>query len=155
MVLLWPGAPPLWLLVVLVAVMGAGGPGSMIGFDFARTYNPMRQIGSANGFVNTGGFIAALLGMLFVGIILDILDPGDGASIADLYSLDSFRVAFLVQYVLVGFAVAMLLHTRRRLRRTLRDEEGIYIGPLWLAIVRRIRHRGDGPGGDGTQTDVR
>ena len=39
-VLLWPGRAPLWLLVVLCAGLAAGGPGSAIGFDFARTSNP-------------------------------------------------------------------------------------------------------------------
>ncbi len=41
-VLLWPGRAPLWLLVVLVVVLGTNGPGSMIGFDYARTWNPAR-----------------------------------------------------------------------------------------------------------------
>jgi len=36
-VLLVPLPAPRWLLVMLVIVIGTGGPGSMIGFDFART----------------------------------------------------------------------------------------------------------------------
>ncbi len=61
-VLLWPGRAPLWLLVVLVVLIAIGGPGSMIGFDLARTFNPPTRIGSASGIVNTGGFIATLDG---------------------------------------------------------------------------------------------
>ncbi|HEY9493410.1 MAG TPA: MFS transporter, partial [Intrasporangium sp.] len=44
-VLLWPGKAPLWLLVVLVVVIAVGGPGSMIGFDMARTFNPPTRLG--------------------------------------------------------------------------------------------------------------
>ncbi|MGI4895113.1 MAG: MFS transporter, partial [Janthinobacterium lividum] len=38
-VLLWPGPAPLSLLAVLVVVVAMGVPGSMIGFDYARTSN--------------------------------------------------------------------------------------------------------------------
>ena len=31
---------PLWLLALLVVVLGAGAPGSVLGFDFARTFTP-------------------------------------------------------------------------------------------------------------------
>jgi hypothetical protein len=54
-VLLWPGRAPLWLLVVLVVVLAVGGPGSMVGFDLARTFNPPTRLGSATGIVNVGG----------------------------------------------------------------------------------------------------
>ena len=40
LVLAWPGPAPLPVLVVLVLAMASGGPGSLIGFDFARTFNP-------------------------------------------------------------------------------------------------------------------
>ncbi|WP_156930093.1 MFS transporter, partial [Arthrobacter sp. 35/47] len=36
-VLTYPGQAPVWLLVLLVVTLAVGGPGSMIGFDFART----------------------------------------------------------------------------------------------------------------------
>src|SRR5689334_7861375 len=60
-VLLVPPPAPRWLLVVLVIVIGTGGPGSMIGFDFARTFNPRSRQGAAVGIVNVGGFVASLL----------------------------------------------------------------------------------------------
>lgn len=55
------GPAPLWLLVVLIVAISVGGPGSMVGFDFARTFNPSRTLGTATGVVNMGGFIASLL----------------------------------------------------------------------------------------------
>lgn len=58
-VLLWPGRAPLPLLVLLVMVTALGGPGSMVGFDLARTFKPQHRIGSALGVVNVGGFVAS------------------------------------------------------------------------------------------------
>jgi len=138
-VLAWPGVPPLWLVIVLICVISIGGPGSLIGFDFARTYNPARQLGSANGVVNVGGFLATFVMMFLIGLVLDLLrTPGGGVD--DLYSLEAFRIAFLVQFPVVGFGVLMLLLTRRGMRRSLRDDEGIVVAPLWLSLVRRVRH---------------
>ena len=64
---LMPGRSPLWLLAGLVVVLAIGGPGSMIGFDFARTFNPAHRIGTATGIVNVGGFIAALVAIFLIG----------------------------------------------------------------------------------------
>jgi sugar phosphate permease len=142
-VLAWPGQPPVWLVVVLIVVIAVGGPGSLIGFDFARTFNPMRALGSASGVVNVGGFLATSVMMLLIGVVLDIIDRMNGGSgIPDqLYALDSFRLAFLVQYVVVGAGIAFLLHARRRTRRRLHEEEGIEVAPLWVSLVRYWRRR--------------
>jgi len=141
--LLWPGQPPLWLVVVLLLVIAVGGPGSLIGFDFARSFNPLRSLGSANGIVNVGGFLASFVIMFFVGVVLDLVDRLHGGSgiPAQLYSFESFRYAFLVQYVVVGVGVVFLLIARRRTRHLLHEEEGIEVGPLWVALVRYWRHR--------------
>src|SRR3954452_24083458 len=77
-VLAWPGRAPLPLLVVLVLALSLGGPGSMIGFDFARTFNPAGRLGSATGIVNVGGFVASLLTILAIGIVLDAGGGGVG-----------------------------------------------------------------------------
>lgn len=142
-VLLWPGTPPLWLLMLLLACMTVGGPGSMIGFDYARTYNPARSQGSANGVVNVGGFLASFVIMFFVGVLLDLLRDRTAVDpVAALYSLDSFRIAFLAQFPVIGLGVAMVIRLRIRMRRTLRDEEGITVAPLWIAIARTWKRRG-------------
>jgi len=142
-VLLWPGQPPVWLVVLLVVVIAVGGPGSMIGFDFARTFNPARSLGSANGVVNVGGFLASFVMMFFMGLVLDALDHASGGSGVpeQLYSLDAFRVAFLVQFVVVGTGVGFLVHARRRTRRRMHEEEGIRVAPLWVSLVRAWRRR--------------
>jgi MFS family permease len=143
-VLLWPGQPPLWLVVVLLVVVSIGGPGSLIGFDFARTFNPLRALGSANGVVNVGGFLASFVLMFLVGLILDLLDRASGGTGAptELYSLDAFRIAFSVQYVVVGIGVGFLLSARRKTRKRMHEEEGIEVAPLWVALVRAWRKRG-------------
>jgi MFS family permease len=137
--LAWPGTPPHWLAYVLVVVLGVGGPGSLIGFDFARTFNPLRSLGVANGVVNVGGFLASFVMMFLIGVVLDRLDAVRVASgqASDLFAFDSFRIALLVQYVVVGGGVVALLVERRRTRRGLRLEEGIEVAPLWVALNRR------------------
>jgi sugar phosphate permease len=112
-VLALPDRAPLWLLVVLVVVISVGGPGSMVGFDFARTFNPRATLGTASGMVNMGGFIASLLVMQFMGVILD--------AVGDL-SFESFRLAWTVQYVIWVLAVVGILITRRKARAVLRAE---------------------------------
>ncbi len=64
----------------------------MIGFDFARTFNPSHRIGTATGIVNVGGFIAALVAIYLIGLVLDLL-YASGFSGGDLYGLAPFRIA--------------------------------------------------------------
>lgn len=118
-VLLWPGRAPLPLLVVLVAVTAVGGPGSMIGFDLARTFNPPTRLGSATGIVNVGGFLASLSTVTIIGLILDRVAPGGPST----YTVDSFRVAMAAQYLVWGLGVAQILRYRRKARRLLLEED--------------------------------
>jgi len=118
-VLALPSPAPLWLLVALIVIISVGGPGSMVGFDFARTFNPSRTLGTATGVVNMGGFIASLLVMQTMGWII-------GA--AGGYSFDSFRMAWAVQYVIWAVTAVAILVTRRKARRTIGDiEESKYL----------------------------
>ncbi|MGW5240743.1 MFS transporter [Monashia sp. NPDC004114] len=112
-VLLWPGRAPAWLLVMLVVAIAIGGPGSMIGFDLARTFNPPTRLGSASGIVNTGGFVATLTAVALVGIVLDRVAPGGPST----WDVDSFRAAMLVQYPVWALGLVQILRYRRRARR--------------------------------------
>ncbi|GAA3868493.1 MFS transporter [Leifsonia kafniensis] len=142
-VLLWPGTPPIWLIALLLVVLGAGGPGSLIGFDFARTFNPQRSLGAANGVVNVGGFTASFVTMYLIGLLLDLLNGWRVAhgEESNLYALDSFRIAFAVQYLVIGVGVVFLLRARRRTRKGLSRDEGIEVAPIWVALSRRWRRR--------------
>jgi hypothetical protein len=95
--------------VLLVVVLSASQTVSIIAFDFARTFNPPASLGTAQGMVNTGGFIASLLLMQSMGIII-------GA--AGGYSFDAFRLAWTAQYVVWAVAAVGVLVNNRKARFT-------------------------------------
>ncbi|MFC9551644.1 nitrate/nitrite transporter [Rhodococcus sp. NPDC056960] len=129
-VLALPGPAPIWLLALLVMVISVGGPGSMIGFDYARMFNPSTSMGTAQGMVNIGGFLASLLVIQAMGLILDAMGG---------YSFDSFRVAWLVQYPVWIVAITGVLVTRGKTRRQM----GLVLRP-----IRQVwRERGGRSGG--------
>ena len=120
-VLFWPGQAPLWVLIILMICVAAGGPASVIGFDFARTFNPPNVLGTATGLVNTGGFIGAFITIYVIGFILDMLNKSNGAS-GELYNLGSFRIALSVQFVMAAVGIAFMLIERRKARRFLAEQ---------------------------------
>ncbi|WP_248962945.1 MFS transporter [Sphaerisporangium perillae] len=116
-VLLWPGRAPLWLLVALVIVLAWNGPGSMIGFDYARTFNPSARIGVATGIVNGGGFTATMSLIALIGIGLD-LRGGTG--------LSAYRLAFAMQYPIWIIGAVQVLRYRGKARRLIAElSEGL------------------------------
>ena len=129
-----PPPAPLWLLEVLIVVLALGGPGSMVGFDYARTFNPGHLQGTAVGIVNVGGFLASLLVSWGIGVVLGAVGPGG-------YTPEAFRVAWTVQYAVWAFALAAVLIARRRARRKL-AAAGVVVPPLRevLARLREQRH---------------
>ncbi|MEV4440283.1 MFS transporter [Streptomyces sp. NPDC049577] len=109
--LAWPGThAPMWLLTVLCAVLGACGPASMIGFDFARPANPPERQGTASGIVNMGGFTASITTLLAVGVLLDATGG-------------NYRAAFASVFVLQALGLTQMLRLRGRAQR--REEERI------------------------------
>ncbi|MEN0140132.1 MAG: MFS transporter [Rhodococcus sp. (in: high G+C Gram-positive bacteria)] len=116
-VLALPGPAPIWLLALLVMVISVGGPGSMIGFDYARMFNPSTSMGTAQGMVNIGGFLASLLVIQAMGLILDAMGG---------YSFESFRVAWLVQYPVWIVAITGVLVTRGKTRKQM----GLVLRPI-------------------------
>lgn len=143
LVLAWPGVPPFPLVLAMVIVTSAGGSASLVGLDVARSFTEPKSQGFATGFANVGGFTAAFIMMFLIGIVLDAIDRAHGGSgiPAQLYSLGSFRIAFLVQYVVIGIGVFFVLEARRRTRARLFDDEGIEVGPLWVSLMRAWRRR--------------
>ncbi|MZD08539.1 MFS transporter [Streptomyces sp. SID5785] len=108
MPVLWPGRSPMWLLVVMCVVLGACGPASMIGFDFARPANPPERQGTGSGIVNMGGFVASMTTLLAVGVLLDATG-------------DDYRVAFSAVFVLQALGVSQILRLRKRAARAERE----------------------------------
>ncbi|MFD5696738.1 MFS transporter [Streptomyces lasiicapitis] len=99
---------PVWLLVVLCAVLGACGPASMIGFDFARPANPPERQGTASGITNMGGFIASMTTLFAVGVLLDATG-------------DNYRIAFSAVFVLQALGVSQILRLRKLAARRERE----------------------------------
>jgi MFS family permease len=128
-VLSFSGPAPRWLLVVLVVVLAAGGPGSVVGFDIARTANPTPNLGVAQSIVNLGGFLASLLVLATMGLVLDALGG---------FTAEAFRIAWLVQYPVWAFATVGVFVTRRKARR-LDAERGVVPRPLLEVLTARLR----------------
>jgi hypothetical protein len=120
-------------LVLLVVVLASNGPGSFMGFDYARTENEAERIGSATGIVNVGGFVASLSTIALIGIVLSLRSAGEPAT----YTLGDFRLAFAVQYLFWGIGVIGVLRHRRRLRAA----RGVHLDPFPHAVVRVWRTR--------------
>lgn len=125
-VLAQPGPAPRWLLVVLVVVLAAGGPGSVVGIDIARTSNPNANLGVAQSMVNLGGFLATLTVLALMGALLTALGG---------FTPEAFRVAWLVQYPVWALAVAGVLVARRKARR-LDAARGVAPRPLREVFAR-------------------
>ncbi|MFI6878429.1 nitrate/nitrite transporter [Streptomyces sp. NPDC050400] len=106
--MVWPGRSPMWLLLVMCVVLGACGPASMIGFDFARPANPPERQGTGSGIVNMGGFVASMTTLLAVGVLLDATG-------------DNYRVAFSAVFVLQALGVSQILRLRKRAARAERE----------------------------------
>ena len=119
-VLALPDRAPLWLLVVLVAMTAVGGPGSMIAFDLARSFHHSSRLGRASGVVNMGGFVASLVTMALIGFVLDRLAPGG----PETYTLDDFRIAMSVQFLMWGFGAWMIWRYRQRSLARVADVPG-------------------------------
>ncbi|NYE36964.1 MFS family permease [Nocardioides cavernae] len=109
-VLLWPGAAPTWLVVVMAFATASGGPAAMVGFDLARSFTPPHETGRANGLVNVGGFTASLLTMALIGVVLDLSASGGMES----YTLGDFKLALSVQYAFWALGIVQTLRYRRR-----------------------------------------
>nr|WP_310713002.1 MFS transporter [Streptomyces lydicus] len=112
-VLSWPSAhAPMGLLVALCTVLGACGPASMIGFDFARPANPPERQGTASGIVNMGGFTASMTTLLAVGVLLDATGH-------------NYRIALASIFVLEAVGVSQILRLRRSAAR--RESERLVV----------------------------
>ncbi len=130
-VLAWPGRAPTWLAVVLVLTVAVGGPGSMVGFDLARTFNPPERIGSATGIVNVGGFTASLCTVLLIGLVMDHVSPGGPST----WTVDTFRVAWCVQYLGWAIGIVQIVRLRRRTRQAVDADEA------YAHLRRRVSRR--------------
>ena len=99
----WPGAVPVPVLVPAFAFLALGGPASMIGFALARDYNPLSRVGTATGVVNVGGFVATTIAALLVGVLLQ-------------WTGGSFRISLLAIVAILALGTVRMLVWWRRTR---------------------------------------
>ncbi|MGP4043317.1 MFS transporter [Streptomyces sp. 2A115] len=99
---------PMWLLIVLCTVLGACGPASMLGFDFARPANPPERQGTASGITNMGGFVASMTTLFAIGVLLDA-------------GGDDYTVAFSAVFVLQALGLSQILRLRKQAARRERE----------------------------------
>jgi MFS family permease len=116
-VLLSPGTNPPWQIVLLVLSVGIGGPASVAAFDYSRTSIPKYRLGSSNGIINSGGFVATFMCMFLIGLVLDHIKALHLVDNESLYSLESFKLAFPVQLIVMTFGLAMFYRERRLTRK--------------------------------------
>ncbi|GAA2519411.1 MFS transporter [Rarobacter incanus] len=134
MVLLPSGPRPMWVLITFITLISLGGPGSVIGFDFARSFTPPSRLGSATGIVNVGGFVGSMATVLAVGVVLDRVRTGAT------YTLDDFRQAFVVVLIVWAIGMGGVLLSRRA-TRSMMATRGVQIPPLAEVWARRGARR--------------
>ena len=100
----WPGRVPLAVVVVVFALSAVGSAASMLAFDMARADSPPSYGGTATGLTNCGGFLAAGVAELAIGVLLDVLGAPTPAH---------YRIALLPIVVLVGLGTAALWRMRQ------------------------------------------
>ena len=100
-VLAWPGRAPFALLVVLVVVLASNGPGSLMGFDYARTENEAER--SARPPASSTSVVRRVTADDRVHRRDPDLRSSGGPSS---YTLGDFRLAFSVQYLFWGIGLS-------------------------------------------------
>ncbi|WP_430868407.1 MFS transporter [Demequina aurantiaca] len=103
---------PMWQLALFCVVLGIGGPISLVGIDFARTFSPTERLGTATGFVNIGGFLSTIIAVLLIGLVLQLTSP-PGASE---YTLNQFRAGFAALAIPWVIGLVGVLRSRKRTR---------------------------------------
>ncbi|WP_062205808.1 MFS transporter [Demequina salsinemoris] len=132
--ILVPSTPrPLWQLVLFVVVISSGGPMSLVGMDFARSYAAQRRAGSATGFVNMGGFAASIIAILIVGVALQLASPSGATT----YTLDEYRMAFTTLLIPYAIGVIGVVSSRRETRAAM-AADGVHV-PTLSDLRRRWR----------------
>ncbi|NJQ04793.1 MFS transporter [Streptomyces lonarensis] len=141
-VLAWPGAAPMWLLVVLVVVLGIGGPASVVAFDVARASLPPHRWGVAQGVANLGGYSATPAALAVMGVAMTLLGGLDNPA--------ALRWAWLAQYPLWALAVVGILLAARDMRR----ETAAGAAPGVPPVAAGARRTASAPRSEG-RSDVR
>ena len=135
LVLSFPAPAPIWVVILLVIALAMAGPASMIAFDLTRSSVDFSKLGSANGFVNIGGFLATFCMMYASGLVVDLYTGGSRFGLG--INPEAFRLAMLVPLVNLLFGLSMVALERRKSRAVL-AAQGIRVSPLLSAAKNKL-----------------
>jgi len=105
-------APPLWLMVVLLAITGFASGNIIIGFAWAKESLPLRLTGTASGVINMGPLMGGMLLQPGVGWLLDRGWGGQLAGGARLYDAAAWQTSFGLMFVAVVSALLLVPFVR-------------------------------------------
>lgn len=112
----WAGviflAPPLWLMIVLLAVTGFASGNIIIGFAWAKESLPLRLMGTASGVVNMGPLLGGVLLQPGVGWMLDRGWGGTLERGVRLYDAATWQSGFGLLFATVALALALVPFVR-------------------------------------------
>ena len=112
----WAGviylAPPLWLMIVLLAITGFASGNIIIGFAWAKESLPLRLMGTASGVVNMGPLLGGVFLQPGVGWLLDRGWNGELAGGVRLYDAATWQSSFGLLFATVALALAILPFAR-------------------------------------------
>lgn len=112
----WAGViylePPLWLMVVLLAITGFASGNIIIGFAWAKESLPLRLMGTASGVVNMGPLLGGVFLQPGVGWMLDRGWQGTQESGVRLYDAATWQAGFGLLFAAVALALVLLPFAR-------------------------------------------
>jgi MFS family permease len=103
---------PVWLLVVLMAVIGLSSGAIVIGFAYGKESVPPSLAGTVTGVINMGVMLGPMILQPLMGWILDQNWQGALADGIRIYDLNAYRTAFLAMMGWSILAAVMLSFTR-------------------------------------------
>lgn len=108
--LLCKGQPSFFLLMILFFLIGFGYGASALSFAGVRQSFPIKESGIVSGFVNTGGFLSAVLLPLIFGYVLDYFQSTSG----NLHNGYYYGFITPVLFSLMGLMGVMLFKEKQR-----------------------------------------
>ncbi|WP_061964738.1 MFS transporter [Demequina aurantiaca] len=125
---------PMWQLALFCVVIGVGGPISLVGIDFARTFSPAERLGTATGFVNIGGFLSTIVAVLLIGLVLQLTSPPGATE----YTLNEFRLAFAALVIPWAVGLVGVIRSRKRTRAHMAST-GVHVPRVRDTLRRQSR----------------
>jgi MFS family permease len=105
-------APPLWLMVGLLAVIGFASGNIIIGFAWGKESLPLKLMGTASGVVNMGPLLGGVILQPGVGWMLDRGWGGAMAGGARIYDAATWQSGFGLMFATVALALAVVPFAR-------------------------------------------